>query len=456
MITRNALILVIILLLALSLALVLGNIPLLALGLFAFFLSLLGLLVHTPSRLQLRRHIDRTTLWVDEKATINCELVVEGGLGPIFIYDPLPKELEIASGSNYRVFWKGRGKTQFTHSYTINCPRRGSYELPPTRWEVRHPLEFRQPLAGSGSDTVNFNVLPRLVAVRRIRNVRGLATTPYPAADLARLGIATTDFKEIRDYVPGDPVRFINWKASARQALTGNANLLVNQFELEGKKAIWLFFDSSSYMGVGTTLRSPLEHAIEAASALGYYYLNRGYYLGAHFSNNPDDMLYPDTGKGQFHRLTHKLLALSPQGQSYDLLRAVQVCRAQIFRYAPRCIIITRLDTEVGASQQVETPLPGGISGLRQNFLHGVESLVSLSTRGRRRMSVWVAAVNGYYYAAGDTPLTQMGMTLRALETRLTVRALREKGVSVLEWNPFDEEFAQTLLRQIRLEGNRE
>jgi uncharacterized protein (DUF58 family) len=97
-------------------------------------------------------------------------------------------------------------------------------------------------------------------------------------------------------------------------------------------------------MRVGTTLLNPLEHAIEAASGIGYYYLTRGYYLGAHVSDRPDQMMYPETGKRQFHRLVQELLTLEPRLQGHDLPQAVHVYRNQIARYSPKCVIITMLD----------------------------------------------------------------------------------------------------------------
>jgi uncharacterized protein (DUF58 family) len=244
--------------------------------------------------------------------------------------------------------------------------------------------------------------------------------------------------------VVGDPVRFINWKATARAVLTGSGRPLVNQYELEGKKAVWLFFDASEYMVVGDTLSSPLEHAIEAASGLSYYYLKRGYHLGAHFSSRPGHVLYPEAGNQQYHRLVQEMLALKPSLAKYDLKQAVHLCRSQLAQYSPLCIIFTRLDA---ASRDAP-----GIPPLYEDLFSGIRGLLAFSYGTRRRISVWVLAVNGYNYIEGDDPVTEVGVTMRAMQTRPLVSSLRMMGVSVLEWNPFQEEFAQVLLRQIRLE----
>jgi hypothetical protein len=87
-------------------------------------------------------------------------------------------------------------------------------------------------------------------------------------------------------------------------------------------------------------------------------------------------------------------------------------------------------------------------------LVQGIERLLAFSATTRRRLSIWIVALNGYNYAyapAGDA-VADVGRTIRATETRPLVHTLRGMGVSVLEWNHLQEEFAQVLMRQIRME----
>ena len=77
-----------------------------------------------------------------------------------------------------------------------------------------------------------------------------------------------------------------------------------------GGKAVWIFLDGADYMDVGTTLTSPIEHAVEAVGTVAHHYLSQGYTLGAYAYNGPRSFLSPDTGRKQFNRLTQQLLAL--------------------------------------------------------------------------------------------------------------------------------------------------
>ncbi|MGK0252269.1 MAG: hypothetical protein ACI81G_001709, partial [Gammaproteobacteria bacterium] len=53
----------------------------------------------------------------------------------------------------------------------------------------------------------------------------------------------TMEFEQIKDYVPGDDVRTINWKATAK-----HGNLMINQFQDEKSQPIYCLIDASRSM----------------------------------------------------------------------------------------------------------------------------------------------------------------------------------------------------------------
>lgn len=430
----------------LAVAMFLGNAPLMVLGVFVLALATLGLPLRAPSSPSVERTIGKSSYWADEEITVEWSIKLESGNGAVLIYDELPEEIELVGGTNLRLFWKQHGPVNLSHSYTIRCPRRGVYELGPTQWETRHPLALRSPIRGVTGEKIEITVLPKMLGLRRIRNVRAMAVTPLPMAALARLGIETNDFKEIRQYAPGDPMRIINWKATARRVTNPYSPPLVNQYEFEGKKAVWMFVDSSAYMGVGTTVRSPLEQVVEAASALGNYYLWQGYRLGAHFSSRSDFMLPADTGRNQLFRLTNELLALEPEGPRYDLLAAIEHCQRPILTLSPRCIILTRLDM---------TGDSGGLSPEADAIKAGVRKLLGFSRSRRSRISVWVVGVRGYGYVESSPGTAGVATAIRALETRPFLRELQRTGAVVLDWDPASEPFTDVLVKQLRRERSR-
>ena len=398
--------------------------------------------IRPPTGISATRSIERTKLWIDDTTVIDVEMRIESGIGPVFIHSPVPSMMELAEGSNFTVVWKGRRPTTFKLRYSLRATMRGNFPIEPMQWEAHHPFRIRQPVRGTTGESELLIVRPRIDKISRVMNIRGLAVNPRPMMDISVIGNRTTDFNEIRRYTPGDPIRTINWKATARRSAgsqTYGSQLLVNEFEREGKKAIWLFLDASPKMQIGTTLLNPLEHAIEATVTLSYYYLKRGYQMGAHFSNRPTRIIHADSGQAQLRKLNRELLELTVSKEAFDFRQAVQVCRHQILRYVPECFIITRLDDVVSDNPD---QLPESLEAL----LEGIKQLTRHGTRGLHSVNVNLVAIAGYAYSAGEGSGVEMMQSLRKIETRSVIRKIQRYGVNVIEWNPMDQRFSDVLL----------
>lgn len=72
----------------------------------------------------------------------------------------------------------------------------------------------------------------------------------------------TMEFEQIKDYVPGDDVRTINWKASAKQG-----NLMTNQFQDERSQPVYSVIDVSRSMKMPFNNLKLLDYAINSALA---------------------------------------------------------------------------------------------------------------------------------------------------------------------------------------------
>ncbi len=72
----------------------------------------------------------------------------------------------------------------------------------------------------------------------------------------------TMEFEQIKDYVLGDDVRTINWKATAKRA-----SLMVNQFQDEKSQPIYTIIDASRVMKMPFKELSLLDYAINSTLA---------------------------------------------------------------------------------------------------------------------------------------------------------------------------------------------
>lgn len=416
------------------LGLLIGSIIVMSTSLIPLFAVLIGLIMENPESVEGTIRPLQKSVWVGDVIELTCEVVIRDGIGIVALSQQLPSAFELVEGNNIKMIWKGLGQKSVMFSYKTRCSMRGKYELPPIRWESRHFLGLTQSKTGQivGS-SADFVVKPRLLNVRRIRGIVGLASSPMPVIDIAKIGVATTDFREIRNYVYGDSVKTINWKATARRSSRGTTWPLVNEYEVEGKKTVWIFLDGSSSMQVGTTIQNPFEYALEATNGVAYYYLERDYRVGMYIYHHTGKLFYPDSGKRQFNKLSRELIDLKASTSDEDLTRAIDKCRRYILGYNPLCIVVTRLDSEY----------PGSL-------VDGAKKLALLRGRLRKKLPFMVISVAGYDVIAPHGPYDETAVNLRRLETRPTVRRLRALGSSVLEWNPRRTDFGTALLRQVK------
>ncbi|HDM60209.1 MAG TPA: DUF58 domain-containing protein [Archaeoglobus veneficus] len=256
------------------------------------------------------------------------------GFGRVKVRHNLPEHFEVVEGENIaNAFVAGSKVVRI--SYRAIATKRGVYNLDRIDYEVESPLSTFVK-RGKLHAEISIEVKHRVPKIRKVGNVRGKARSPMPDIDVARIGVPGTDFREIREYMPGDAMKFVNWKATARKG-----KLMVNQYEVEGKKAIWIFVDSNPYMLHGTTIKNYLEAAIEVANALAYYYTSRNHKVGLYVIGERR-LLHPDVGSRQFRRISKALIEVV--GGVENVSDAIQACKNLIMFYKPLVILITRVE----------------------------------------------------------------------------------------------------------------
>ncbi|MBM3894023.1 DUF58 domain-containing protein [Candidatus Dependentiae bacterium] len=127
------------------------------------------------------------------------------------------------------------------------------------------------------------------------------------------------EFDQLRAYVPGDDVRSIDWKATARTDET-----MVKTFVQERDRTIIVALDSSSSMFYSSSSQLKYEVASLIAGALGSIALNSHDRFGAIlFSSNVDVWIPPARGQGQFSRVIDEISRVSAdktRGTSFENL----------------------------------------------------------------------------------------------------------------------------------------
>ena len=180
---------------------------------------------------------------------------------PAELRQPAPADIEIA---------EDHGRS--TIDTSIVARRRGRHVIPPVAARRLGPLSLGAWTHHGVGDVQDISVYPDLVTARRIALAvrRGLFRD---AGRLQRgpLGLGT-DFESIRDYVPDDDVRQVNWLATARMGRP-----MSNQLRIEQDRDVICVIDAGRLMGAPLRVETRpddeltrLDAAVDAVAAVAF------------------------------------------------------------------------------------------------------------------------------------------------------------------------------------------
>lgn len=321
-----------------------GNWPVFGAGALLLLLVASSSLSGTPA---VSRSVSTTRLERGGRIAFTLDLDIPRGPGVIEIHQRLPEEFELVSGNNFHVLSGGLRRRKEQLRFEVRCPKRGEYTIPPVGIKLLHPAGLAEMPPLEQAEPVVVTVVPRPRRARLPRDLRARAKRPFPDGDVARLGVATNEFRELREYVPGDPPRRINWKATARRVGSGASEVpLVNETEWEGKKSVYILVDGHPKLSVGTNIEDAREHAADAALSLMELYLARGYQVALALARSGEVPPLPfGTGESQVLQARERLSLLRvAEGPSFA--HVLQRDAALLARFKPLVIVVTRLAGE--------------------------------------------------------------------------------------------------------------
>jgi uncharacterized protein (DUF58 family) len=185
---------------------------------------------------------------------------------------------------------------------TIHAPRVGQHGIHGLSLEVQgSPGLFEVPL--TFANPFGIEVLPRCYGLM-LKSARG-GRSRMRAED-GRAGVFAGDgreLRELRDHQPGDPLRRIAWRASARRG-----KLLVREYEREERDVVWLLLDASVELWAGKPGSAPLDHAVDEVAAVLERHLARGDRVGLGIlASRTLAWLPPDRGPSHSMRMLNAL-----------------------------------------------------------------------------------------------------------------------------------------------------
>jgi uncharacterized protein (DUF58 family) len=278
-------------------ALVVGRPELVALT-APFLLTLAaGLALAARPRFTVEVAVDERTVEGDE---ITARVVVEAAtqVDRLDLFLRLPPELEPAPGTEVaRGLRLVRGERRVLELPLV-AARWGAHTVGPVYVRTRDALGLL-PAEGVLPGPPRVRVYPSADTLRRILQPR--ETQVFSGSEVSRRKGEGIEFADVRPWVPGDQLKRVNWRASARRG-----DVWVNESHPERNTDVILFVDSfaeARRAGAGT-----LDLAVRATAALADAYVRRRDRVGLISFGGILRWLAPGMSRVQLYRIVDALL----------------------------------------------------------------------------------------------------------------------------------------------------
>ena len=250
-------------------------------------------------------------LKVGDEYTIQVKVMAKKGLGMLNMQFPTYPEMNILNGTNVHILFKGFKEREMAMEYTIVSTRRGIFNWTEIIIEYQPLIGYKRKKILKFPISHNIEVDPKVKMLRKSQ-FQLKSNRVKPRNSVTRTGPPTHEFESIRDYVPGDPFKAINWKSSAKTAYKDN--LMVNVYEREGLKNFIFYVDVSPFMSHGSSVENPLEYAITLVLSGTKYLISKNYNVGFWPIKlnrlKRSEYVLPSSGMDTFNQIRRSLLLL--------------------------------------------------------------------------------------------------------------------------------------------------
>ncbi|HVP75695.1 MAG TPA: DUF58 domain-containing protein [Gaiellaceae bacterium] len=275
-----------------------GRVELVALAAPFALAAVAGAALARDPGIEARLVLDRERALEGEDVGATLELLSLQGNDRVDVLLPLPAELR-THARNPRAVVLAPGEPR-TLTVPIRCKRWGAFVLGPLRVRAHDPLGFHSweaPLGGRSP----LRVYPSVETLHAL--LPPLETQVFIGNQVSRARGDGIEFADIREWEPGDRVRRINWRASARRG-----GLLVNEQHPERNTDVVLFLDT--FADVSSAGRGTLDLTVRAATSLAHRYLQRKDRVGLVSFGGYLSWLLPASGTRQLYRIVDSLLQM--------------------------------------------------------------------------------------------------------------------------------------------------
>ena len=319
----------------------------------------------------------------------------------------------------------------WTQTYYVRPLQRGDYQFANLnlRWLGPLGLIVRQAKVEAEAPV---KVYPNLLEIRRYDLLLHQNRLQELGLRNTRIFGEGTEFERLREYLPDDEYRRINWKATARRRRP-----VTTEYQTERSQNIVAVLDTGRMMQSPVAQIAKLDYVINAVLFLTYVATGKGDKVGLMtFADQVQTFFGPRQGRGQFYRMLELLYAVKADPVEPDYRQALSYLALKQRR---RSLIV------------IFTDLSGGIS---------MQSLVShVSVLAKRSLPLIVTISDPDVHAAAKVqPQDSITVYQRAAaeqlldERQIALDQLRRQGVLTLDV-PANQLSLAVINRYLELKG---
>ncbi|MFG4001619.1 DUF58 domain-containing protein [Flavobacterium aquidurense] len=271
------------------------------------------------------------------------------------IIDEIPFQFQVR---DFKIVKTIKASEQKEIGYDLRPTERGEYYFGYLNIYVSSPLKLISKRYSFDKD----KMVPAYPSYIQLRKYDLLAFSnnlyQYGIKKICRIG-HTMEFEQIKEYVQGDDLRTLNWKATAKK----NA-LMVNQFQDEKSQSVYMAIDKGRVMQMPFDGLSLLDYAINSTLVLANVILKKQDKAGIFaFSKKVENRVFAEKRSSQMQKILETLYNIKTDFFESDYSRLYVDIKKNINQRS-LIILYTNFETLDGLNRQLPY-----LKGIAKNHL---------------------------------------------------------------------------------------
>lgn len=271
------------------------------------------------------------------------------------IIDEIPFQFQVR---DFKIIRKIKASSEDQIAYDLRPTERGEYYFGNLNIYVSSPLKLISRRFTFDKD----KMVPTYPSYIQLRKYDLLAFSnnlfQYGIKKIRRIG-HTMEFEQIKEYVQGDDLRTLNWKATAKK----NA-LMVNQFQDEKSQSVYMVIDKGRVMQMPFNGLSLLDYAINSTLVLANIILKKQDKAGIFaFSKKVENRVFSEKRGSQMQKILETLYNIKTDFFESDYSRLYVDIKKNLNQRS-LIILYTNFETMDGLNRQLPY-----LKGIAKNHL---------------------------------------------------------------------------------------